>query len=449
MKLQGAQPGLPEFTVSEFSERLAGVFRRVRVFKGLRIRGEVSEWRVQSNGNLYFTLKDSGAALSCFAFQSNAVCFGPVADGDAIVATGTIDVQMRRSTYQLRVTAIEASGIGALAAQVEALRKRLKFEGLFAGERKRPVPTLPRRLAIVSARGKGYDDALKRLGERAPQIAIDFVETRVQGINAEAEIAAALDRASALPVDAILLVRGGGSYEDLFPFNTEAVVRAIVRAAHPVITGIGHDADHHLADDVADFSLPTPTAAAEYFTSSWERVTQAALHATARLNRAIGAVLAAATQRSDAAASGLREASGRVLLRAQRRASDAWRRLDQVSPGRRLADRTAHFAGVVSRLDRWSGTAILRWERAREMQVERLERTAHALSVRHERAVEGARARLGGVDPLSPLQRGYAIVTLGGRALQDAKAVAVGERIVATLRHGSLGARVETVEDDE
>ena len=157
-------------------------------------------------------------------------------NGLSVVATGAIGIWERRSEYQLRVVEVALLGAGAIAAKVEALRKRLQAEGLFDQSRKRVFARFPRRVALVSARGKGAADFESTLREKAPNVTVLFVETRVQGDGAEIDIAEAIDRASRVAVDAIVVLRGGGSYEDRYPFNTEPVVRAIVRSRHPVVT---------------------------------------------------------------------------------------------------------------------------------------------------------------------------------------------------------------------
>ncbi|HEY5424995.1 MAG TPA: exodeoxyribonuclease VII large subunit, partial [Candidatus Tumulicola sp.] len=237
-----------QLTVSQFADRLRRWLQRRPELGRIAIVGEVSDWKPQANGNVYFNLKDERALLSCFAFRNEAKSFPKIRDGDAVVATGSVDIWERRSEYQLRVFEVAPFGVGAIAAKVEALRERLQAEGIFDATRKRVFPRFPRRVALVSARGKGTADFQSTLRERAPNVTTIFVETRVQGEGAELDIADALERASREEVDAVVLLRGGGSYEDRYPFNTEVVVRAIVRSRHPVVTAIGHEGDRHLAD---------------------------------------------------------------------------------------------------------------------------------------------------------------------------------------------------------
>ncbi|HMF27435.1 MAG TPA: exodeoxyribonuclease VII large subunit, partial [Candidatus Cybelea sp.] len=253
-----------QLTVSQFSARLRRWLERRPELQRIAIVGEISGWKPQPSGNIFFSLKDDRAILRCFVYSSDAKRFPTVSDGVAVVATGTIGIWERSSEYQLRVVEIAPLGVGAIAAKVEALRKRLQAEGLFDRARKREFARFPRRVALVSARGKGADDFETTLREKSPNVAVRFIETRVQGEGAEIDIAEAIDRASREDVDAVVLLRGGGSYEDRYPFNTEPVVRAIVRSRHPVVTAIGHTGDTHLADEVADAVFKTPTAAAEY-----------------------------------------------------------------------------------------------------------------------------------------------------------------------------------------
>ncbi len=254
--------GVPHYTVGEFSRRMQDVFRRVPQFKYLSVSGEISEVHPRNNGT-YFTLKDAGGVLQCFAYPNRAAQFGPLPVGSAVIAFGTVRVASWRSRYELLVTMLQRTGIGELHRQYEALKERFRALGFFERARKREIPSFPVFVALISARGKGAEDFQETLRLRAPQVRVEFFETRVQGLAADADIAEAIDRAAASGADAIVLARGGGSYEDLFTFNCEPVVRAIVRSPVVVITGIGHTADHHLADDVADYECETPSNAAQ------------------------------------------------------------------------------------------------------------------------------------------------------------------------------------------
>ena len=327
---------------------MRGFLERRPELRRIAIVGEISEWKPQPNGNLYFNLKDDRAVLRCFAFRNETRSFPDVCDGAAVIATGSIGIWERRSEYQLRVFEIAPFGVGAIAAKVEMLRQRLQAEGIFDQARKRTFPRFPRRVALVSARGKGAADFESTLRERAPNVTTIFVETRVQGEGAELDIADALERASRENVDAVVVLRGGGSYEDRYPFNTEVVVRAIVRSRHPVVTAIGHTGDHHLADAVADAVFKTPTAAAEYIAGSWSEVATRLMHQRVRLARAIDSAIVRAYQRRDAVRGDLERAGLRVVAAKRALLSDRIARLERLSPERKLADartRLAHGRG--------------------------------------------------------------------------------------------------------
>ena len=416
-----------QLTVSQFSERLRHWLERRPELHRIAIVGEVSGWKPQPSGNVFFSLKDDRAILRCFVYSSDAKKLPTVRDGVAVVATGTIGIWEKTSEYQLRVVEIAPFGVGAIAAKVEALRKRLGAEGLFEDARKRQLTRFPRSVAVVSARGKGADDFETTLREKSPNVTVKFIETRVQGEGAEIDIADAIDRASRQVVDAIVVLRGGGSYEDRYPFNTEAVVRAIVRSRHPVVTAIGHTGDRHLADEVADEVFKTPTAAAEFIAGSWTEVIGRMRRQQQLLQRAIEKVVIGRARDLDDANGKLDVATDRRLSYAQRRVLELLNRIERQNPRVRVAERATRLTAVYSKLD------SLR-DRVFSTRTSRLALVA---------------SRLFSLNPEGPLERGYAIVTHAGRALRDAHEVAVGEEIEARLFRGSLGARVERVRNDE
>jgi exodeoxyribonuclease VII large subunit len=418
---------LPEMTVGDFAARLEGWFKRQSILANIAIRGEISEWKPQPNGNVYFSLKDERAVLHCFAFANRARLVAPVKDGDAVVAIGSVNVRAQRSEYQLLVSELRPSGVGALYAQYVALKESFRAEGLFERDRKRTIPPFPRRVALVSARGKGAEDFEKVMRERAPHVVVAVFETRVQGYQADVEIAEALDRASRTQVDAIVLARGGGSYEDLFPFNSELVVRAIVRSAHPVITGIAHSEDRHLADEVADLACDTPGLAAEYIANLWTVGRSRLERLGGQLDREMRDTIVRVAQRSDASRTALDESARSIVSNRRRSMLELAARLDGQSPAQRLARRSTLASALSARLDSLPQLARERWARA----------------------LDRARETLRAVDPSAPLERGYAIVLKDGRALRRARDACVGDSITARLGHGSLDARVEQVQSDE
>ncbi|MBV9718425.1 MAG: exodeoxyribonuclease VII large subunit [Candidatus Eremiobacteraeota bacterium] len=427
MKLFEDSAALAPITVSQFSERLRRWLDKRPELQHIAIAGEISGWKPQPSGNVFFSLKDDRAILRCFAYGSDAKRFPRLCDGIAVVATGAIGIWERSSEYQLRVTHVDPVGVGAIAAKVEALRKRLQLEGLFERARKRELLRFPRRVALVSARGKGADDFETTLGEKSPNVAVTFIETRVQGAGAEIDIADAIDRASRESVDAIVLLRGGGSYEDRYPFNTEPVVRAIVRSRHPVVTAIGHTGDRHLADEVADAVFKTPTAAAEYIAGSWAEVTGRMKRQREALARAIEQLVVRAAQRRDSSNQALSVAIETRVSGWRQRLLALEARIERQNPRHRLAARETRLT-----------TAAVKFEAAQERIISK---GTNALAL--------AYSCLAAVDPEAPLERGYAIVTSAGRALRDAREVSPGDGIEAQLHRGRLAANVERVMSHE
>ncbi len=421
------EPHVLQLTVSQFSERLRRWLEKRPELQRVAIVGEISGWKPQPNGNIFFSLKDDRAILRCFAYWSDAKRLPAVRDGVAVVATGTIGIWEKSSEYQLRVVEIAPLGIGAIAAKVEALRKRLQAEGLFEQARKREFARFPRRVALVSARGKGADDFETTLREKSPNVTVKFVETRVQGDGAEIDIADAIDRASREEVDAVIVLRGGGSYEDLYPFNTEAVVRAIVRARHPVVTAIGHTGDRHLADEVADAVFKTPTAAAEYIAGSWVEVTGRMARQQQLLRRAIEGVVVGRSRDLAAVGQALSVAVDRRLSKVGRRVLELQNRIERQNPRHRVAERATRLTAVKARFDSLRDRVF--------------SARANGLAL--------AKSRLLSLNPEGPLERGYAIVTRAGKAVRDAREVSIGDDIEARLFRGRLGARVERVLHDE
>jgi exodeoxyribonuclease VII large subunit len=438
--------GVPVFSVGDFSTRLRDVFRRVRAFEYLGIGGEVSEFTDRTNG-VYFTLKDANAVLQCFAYPNRARAFPKMALGTAVIAYGTIRVAERRSRYELLVNDVRLTGIGELYQQYEALKERFRSLGFFERARKRPIPAFPRTVALVSARGKGAEDFQTTLRARAPQVRIEFIESRVQGIGADVEIAEALDRAARVGAEVVVLARGGGSYEDLFAFNLEPVVRAILRSNVPVITGIGHTGDHHLADDVADLSCETPSNAAQYIANLWQRGGERLARLSAQLDREMRDQFARALQRADVTAEALVRGWERSTAKRRERLAALERRLLAQNPSHRVARRITQLTALESSLKNWPPRALPQWRRALEVRVERLGRVSERYFARRANALELAASRLASSDPLKPLERGYAIVTKNGRALRDARDASAGDEIETKLFLGSLTARVEKVNE--
>jgi exodeoxyribonuclease VII large subunit len=265
-----AEPGSPPtYSVRQINELVRGALLR-HLPPTLSVLGEVGDFSRPSSGHLYFTLKDSGSELACVMWRSSAVRVRfELQPGMEVIATGTLDVYMPRGSYQLYVRKLEPRGVGALELAFRQLKEKLEREGLFDAARKRPLPPIPQRIAVItSPSGAAIRDILQTLRRRFPALHVLLFPVRVQGEGAAQEIAAAIRvmnaHATALGgIEAAIVGRGGGSLEDLWAFNEEIVARAIAASAIPIISAVGHETDISISDLVADVRAATPTAAAE------------------------------------------------------------------------------------------------------------------------------------------------------------------------------------------
>ena len=466
------QPAGPRvFGVAEVSQL---VKKRIESDDGLRtiaVRGELSNVAWGKSGHLYFSLKEGEAVLTCFAWESDALTFPKLSHGTKVVAHGTVTTYAPRSGYQLVVSRVAREGVGDIHALFEERKKRLAAEGLFDPARKRPLPAFPFRVALVSSKhAAGAADFRTLMRKFRPHVRIVTCETSVQGPNAPQEIAGAIGRASRLDVDAIVVTRGGGSFEDLFAFSDERVVRAIAGAAHPVLAAIGHTVDQQLADFAADLHAETPSDAAarlgpetralrEALDDRQRRIRTFSRQNLQRLDAKLAAALTRsklsdaklfllpAQQRVETAAERLADAQRRTLEARRDRLAQLSKRLAEQDPRLRLergASRWRERSAALERLvlDRFAG-----WQRSLERGA-RLEPAVRVSLESLRRRVELQRAKLDGNDPEAILQRGYAIVTHGGRAVRDAREVPAGATIRARLARGTLSARVESEEPD-
>ncbi len=260
-------------SVSELTARVRSLLEKH--VGSIWVTGEVTNLRAQSSGHIYFTLKDAAAQLSCVLFSRERVAHrGLLADGQKVLLQGDVTVYEARGQYQLIVRAVELQGVGALQIAFEKLKQQLAAEGLFAPERKRPLPKYPQRIGLVtSPTGAAIRDVLHVVRRRNPGLEIILAPCRVQGEGAAAEIAAAIRLLNEFNLELgtwnlelILVTRGGGSLEDLWAFNEEVVARAIFESAIPVVSAVGHEIDFTISDFVADVRAATPSAAAEIIT---------------------------------------------------------------------------------------------------------------------------------------------------------------------------------------
>ncbi len=405
------------------------------------VRGELSGVKVAASGHRYFTLKDAQAALSCVMWASRADRLRfKLTDGLAVLVRGVLEVYPPRGSLQLVVQELVPEGMGELQLAFEQLKAKLAAEGLFAAERKRPMPTLPQRIGLVtSPRGAAVRDVLKVLA-RWPRLRVLVYPVRVQGKGAEGEIARALRYLGSLPLDVILLVRGGGSLEDLWAFNEEVVARAITACPVPVVSGVGHEIDFTIADFAADIRAATPTQAAELVVAQLERQERRVEEAWVALRQAWQQRFLACTNRLKLLAG----ARGLALFPA--RVRQARLRLARAASLPQLLK-----AAVVGRHRRWQRAhgQLLAWpmrfgaSRRRQLlasQLAMLRERLKAVVLRRKLKLAGNLRTLHALSPLQVLQRGYSITTREGEdvPLRRADQVKAGERLVTRLAFGSV-----------
>jgi len=352
----------PSLSVSELTRYLRALMENDEVLRNVWVTGEVSNFSRPSSGHLYFTLKDSGAALRCVVWRSTAmrIRFG-VQNGLAIEAHGAVSLYERDGQYQLYVDAIRPAGEGLLFQEFMRLKTRLESEGLFDPERKRPIPARPRCIGIVtSPTGAALQDMLNTLRQRYPLAEVVVSPCSVQGDLAPGEIVAAMRAVcrQAQP-DLLILARGGGSLEDLWAFNSEEVVRAVVAAPVPVITGIGHETDFTLADFAGDLRAPTPTGAAVLATPDRTDLQSELYGLTAQLNSTMLMAVEYRQQDLDSFHQRLERASPTGWIRTERQQLDEWLERSLRASQHSLQLRKAHLQGINSRLAAVNPAAIL------------------------------------------------------------------------------------------
>lgn len=393
--------------VSELTRYLKYLVEQDELLTALSVHGEISDFSRSPSGHIYFTLKDSTSQIACVLFRREALRQPEVVKdlrkGSSVVVHGFLTVYEPRGACQIFVERVLAHGEGALFKRVEQLKARLEEEGLFALERKRPLPPFPQILALVTSPGsQAYHDVLHRLRSQYPFARVIEVGVSVQGDGAADEMAMAIDIVNRLTdADVILLVRGGGAPEELAAFNEERLVRAIFASRVPVVTGVGHEMDVTLVDYVADRRAATPSLAAAV--------------AVPDLLGLVGRITQLHAQSTHAMRQRLRLERNRWL--------EANRALIRASPQNRLRHQRQRADEYARGMDR-AISLCLRTQRTR---------------------LNGLRAQLGALDPLAILQRGYAVISdvESGRVVSRLDAVRSGARVRARIADGEFLARVE------
>ena len=413
------------YGVSELTDEIRGLFKP---FSKIYVEGEISGWKVYASGHAYFTLKDEGAQLSCVMFSSAiARCraAGQLADGAKVVLYGRLDVYAPRGAYQMVVLAAKIAGLGDLMAQYNALKEKLEKEGLFDSGRKRPLPFLPHRIAIVtSPAGAVIHDMCTVLTRRFPNVEIRLYPVKVQGPGAKEEIVEGIrhfNESRDWRPDVLIVGRGGGSIEDLWAFNEECVVRAVAASSVPTVSAVGHESDVTLCDFAADVRAGTPSIAAEIVMPVKAELVQQVKDLADRLRRApehVGEVFA---QRIDHLTSRLSAALNASAGRAEACLSTLAQRL-----GPALKDALAQEEKRLG--DRGQRLLPLMQERIAAL----------------ERRLVAAQAKLGLLDPGNPLKRGYSLtLDASGGIVRKASDVHPGDTIRTRLGDGEITSTID------
>ncbi|MDX7922067.1 exodeoxyribonuclease VII large subunit [Aeromonas media] len=414
------------------------------------LTGELSNLAMPSSGHWYFSLKDMSAQVRCAMFKGNnrRVPFRPQ-DGMQVLVQARVSLYEPRGDYQLIIESMQPAGDGMLALRFEELKRRLGAEGLFDEGRKRPLPREPRAVGLItSATGAALHDMLTVLGRRAPDLPVFIYPTQVQGSAAIGQIVSAIALANRrAEVDVLIVGRGGGSLEDLWCFNEEAVARAIAGSAIPVVSAVGHEVDVTISDFAADLRAPTPSAAAELVAPDRSARAQRLVHLKQRLVQAI-------SRRQTAARHGF------VLLQKRLDHQDPKRRLEQQSQRldeldrrlqQHLRDRLhqgeRRLANLELRLQaRSPSTLLAAGKRRHQLAQERLHTLMNKRQDLAAHRLAMLSARLDGISPLATLGRGYSITrTPSGEVISRAAQVRPGQQLVTTLAEGALRVRVEDV----
>lgn len=433
------------YAVSELADILRGLLEDS--LPSVWVSGEISNFSRPASGHWYFTLKDDRAQLRCAMFKNTNYYVRPQPkDGDAVLVRAKVGIYPARGELQMIVEHLEAAGTGALLRAFEQLKAKLAAEGLFDAALKRPLPAVPRVIGVItSGTGAALQDILNALARRWPLAAVALYPVPVQGSQAPPAIVRALrELPERAPADVILLARGGGSLEDLWAFNDEAVARAIRACPVPVVSGVGHEIDFTIADFAADVRAATPTAAAELVTPDiaerYGRVDSLDIHLIGLVQRRI------------------QQAREQTLQQAGR--------LQRLHPGRRLQERAQRLDELDQRLRhamqmrlqvkrealslhsrRFESAAplarVLQWQERLRLLADRLQRASHRLLAERAAQLRQAEALLNSLNPSAVLQRGYALaMAADGRVLHSANELAAGDRVIVRLADGSFEAEV-------
>ena len=443
-----------------------------RDFTDIYVEGEVSNYRPADSGHLYFTLKDGSAQLRVVMWRGQArlLRFRPE-NGLAVIARGRVTIYEDRGDLQLQAEMLEPKGAGALQLAFEQLKAKLAAEGLFDTQRKKPIPTLPRRIGVVtSARGAALQDILNILRRRHESVSVLIYDARVQGETAAGEVTEGLTYFNEVRnVDVVVIARGGGSFEDLFAFNDEALARSIAASKIPVISAVGHETDFTICDFVADLRAPTPSAAAELVVQSkhelaarltrlHDRLRQAidfrllrAKNALARLTQHPALMrmpdsVARRQQRVDDLIYRLAQAQSQNLARLRRRHVSLDTRLRHQDMRVRLTDTRRQLERRDAALEALTARLLSEKTNRVVQLTASLSRATETLVMLRRSRWERIYTSLTALSPKAILSRGYALVfDAAGNLVKDASQLTSGDRVRAQLGHGEFAAEVKSI----
>lgn len=441
-----AIPAKKVLSVSQLNQMAAERLRDN--FSDIWVVGEVSNFKAYPSGHLYFTLKDEYSQILAVCFRDSArwLKFQPK-DGDLIIGHGRLEIYVPNGRYQLILDMIELRGVGALQRAFEDLKRKLKAEGLFDEKRKRLLPKLPRIIGIITSPvGAAIYDMLKTLRLHQVHLKVLFYPVLLQGEGAAGQIARAINEMNSIEGLELLIVgRGGGSLEDLWPFNEEIVARAIASSRVPVVTGIGHEVDWTIADFVADVRAATPTAAAQLVARGWEEVEQRLEELGKQMNERIQEYLFNREQEIDA----LVKHRGfdvvyRQLSEVRYRVELFWGKLLHIT-GEKMNSGYQRVNSVIEKLNRFNPVARIMRQRVQLAAISvQLERGMLNVRNRVDARLTKAVASLDALSPRAQLVRGYAICQKkDGRVVTSVDAIDLGEEVRVLIADGRLDCMVK------
>lgn len=437
------------FTISQLTNRIKNLLEGE--IGMVWVSGEISNYRPASSGHAYFTLKDAESQMDAVMFKGRVsrVKF-ELENGLEVLARGTISVYARRGNYQMVVEELQPKGLGALQLAYEKLKKKLEEEGLFDPKHKKKLPLLPKRIGVVtSATGAAFQDILNVIRRRFANVHILLCPVRVQGSEAAAEIAAGIHTLDAWGVDVMIVGRGGGSLEDLWPFNEEIVARAIFQAKTPIISAVGHEIDFSLSDFVADMRAPTPSAAAELVVREQQALTEQVVLKKRSLERSIRRIIEQTRFRLD------RKLNSYIFLRSDELVRQRRQMLDEIR-SRMEQSGTNLIQGRKQRLEKsHRALTLLSPQNRLQQQTVRLQNLRQRLGRTGTIQTEKARnifaalaGKLHSLSPVAVLARGYAVTWKlpEQQLVHDASQLKTGDQISLWLGQGAAQAEVKHID---